>query len=125
VNAYRRPVDWTVGDKVWVSTKPWATERPSKKLDQQMAGPYEVLEQVGYSWCIKLPDSIKVYNVFPSDRLYKAPQDPLPGQVKEPLPPIQVTGDAEYKVQEVLASKILRHRLLYRVYWTGHDPDPI
>jgi hypothetical protein len=24
VNVYRRPVDWTVGDKVWVSTKPWA-----------------------------------------------------------------------------------------------------
>jgi hypothetical protein len=63
--------------------------------------------------------------VFPSDRLHKASQDPLPGQVEEPLPPIQVTGDTEYKVQEVLASKILYRRLLYRVHWTGHDPDPI
>ena len=39
VNAYCRLVDWKAGDKVWVSMKPWNTERPSKKLDQQMAGP--------------------------------------------------------------------------------------
>jgi transposase InsO family protein len=124
VNAHRRPVDWKVGDKVWVSTKPWTTERPSKKLDQQMAGPYEVLEQVGYSWRVKLPDSIKVHNVFPSDRLRKASEDPLPGQAEEPPPPIHVTGDAEYEVEEILASKILRRRLYYRVHWSGHDPDP-
>lgn len=124
VNAHRRPVDWKVGDKVWVSTKPWATERPSKKLDQQMAGPYKVLEQVGYSWRVKLPDSIKVHNVFPSDRLRKASEDPLPGQVEEPPPPIHVTGDAEYEVEEILASKILRRRLYYRVHWSGHDLDP-
>jgi hypothetical protein len=34
-NKTRRPVDFEVGDKVWVSTKGWRTERPSKKLDYQ------------------------------------------------------------------------------------------
>ena len=113
VNVHRRAVDWKVGDKVWVSTKPWNTERPSKKLDQQMAGPWEVLEQVGHSWRVKLPDSVKVHNVFPSDRLRKAASDPLPGQLQEPPPPIEVIGKLEYEVQEVLASKILRRKLLY------------
>jgi transposase InsO family protein len=124
VNAHRRPVDWKVGDKVWVSTKPWRTERPSKKLDQQMAGAYKVLEQVGHSWRIDLPDSIKVHNVLPSDRLRKAASDPLPGQLVEAPAPIKVTGELEYEVEEILASKILRKKLVYRASWAGYDLDP-
>jgi transposase InsO family protein len=33
VNRHRREVDFQVGDKVWVSTKNWKTQRPSRKLD--------------------------------------------------------------------------------------------
>jgi len=32
-NKHRRKPDFTVGDKVWVITKNWKTERPSHKLD--------------------------------------------------------------------------------------------
>src|SRR6266480_4324677 len=31
-NRHRRPVDFMVKDKVWVSTKNWTSDRPSKKL---------------------------------------------------------------------------------------------
>ena len=44
VNAHRRPVDFGVSDKVWVSTKNWKTQRPSHKLDHQMAGPFEITQ---------------------------------------------------------------------------------
>jgi hypothetical protein len=44
-------------------------ERPSRKLDYQMAGPYEILEQVGNAYKVKLPESIRVYLVFSLDRL--------------------------------------------------------
>ena len=33
VNAHRRPIDFAVKDKVYVSTKNWKTQRPSRKLD--------------------------------------------------------------------------------------------
>jgi hypothetical protein len=33
VNAHRRPIDFTAKDKVYVSTKNWKTQRPSRKLD--------------------------------------------------------------------------------------------
>ena len=33
-------------------------------------------------------------------------------------------GEEEYEVQEVLAVKLLRGKLRYRVNWKGWDPDP-
>jgi len=42
-NRHRREVDFKVGDDVWVSTKNWNTQRPSRKLDHRMAGPYKIL----------------------------------------------------------------------------------
>jgi transposase InsO family protein len=123
VNTHRRPVDFDVEDRVWVSTKPWKTLRPSRKLDHQMAGPFKILERIGHSYRVELPDSIKVHNVFPADRLRKAANDPLPGQVNEPPPPIEIIGDQEYEVQELIAVKLARGKLLYRASWVGYDED--
>ena len=39
VNKHRRPVDFEPEDLVWVRTKNWNTDRPSKKLSEQIAGP--------------------------------------------------------------------------------------
>ena len=89
-------MDWDVGDRVWVSTKSWKTARPSRKLDQQMAGPYRVLEKVGTNaYRIDLPASIKVHNVINASKLRKAADNPLPGQLEDEPPPIEVDGEYE------------------------------
>lgn len=46
-----------------------------------MAGPYRILEKIGRSYRIDLPETIKVHPVFSPDKLRKASNDPLP-----PLP---------------------------------------
>jgi integrase-like protein len=117
INAHRRPIDFQEGDKVYVSTKPWRTQRPSRKLDHQMAGPFPITRKVHNSYKVDLPASIKVHKVIPPDRLRKDPNDPLPGQINEPPPPIQVSEEQEWEVQDILASKLLRKKLYYR--WNG------
>jgi hypothetical protein len=90
-----------------------------------MEGPYEILEQVGHSFRLKLPELIRIYPVFHIEKLYKDPGNPLPGQVNpEPLPLELQDGETEYEVQEVLAVKLLCRKLKYRVQWKGWDLDP-
>jgi hypothetical protein len=130
INAHRRPVDFKPptdaepGDKVYVSTKSWKTDRPSHKLSNQMEGPFSITRQIGNSFEVQLPESVKIHNVFAPDKLRKDPEDPLPGQVNDPPDPVEVDGEEEYEVQEVLASRTLRGRLEYRIKWVGYDEDP-
>jgi hypothetical protein len=66
-----------------------------------------------------------VHRVFHANLLRKASDDPLPGQVVEPLPPINVTGDEEWELSRIRAVRKRWKRLEYRVDWLGHDDDPI
>jgi hypothetical protein len=87
-NKHRREPDFGPGDKVWITTKNWKTDRLSCKLDHQMASLYKVLEKVGHTFRIKLPESVKVRLVFSADKLHKAVSDLLPGQKNDPPPPV-------------------------------------
>jgi hypothetical protein len=113
-----------VKDKVWVLTKNWTSERPSQKLGYQNEGPYEIIEKVGYSYCLKLPDSNKLYDVFALELLQKDPGNPLPGQYPEPLLPIVYNQQPEWEVEQVLQSRQRNCRLQYQVKWIGIDHDP-
>ena len=48
----------------------------------------------------------------------------IPNGVQSPPPPVDVQGDLEYEISEVLDSKIDQHRsckLLYLVQWLGYE----
>ena len=66
---------------------------------------------------------MKIYLVFSPNKLRKARTDPLLGQIQEPQPPIVIDSEEEWEVQEVLASRLTRGKLYYRISWVGHDND--
>jgi len=85
-----------------------------------MEGLYEILEQVGHSFRLKLPESMKIHPVFHAKKLRKDPGNPLPRQLDLEPPPLELQdSETEYEVQEVLAVKLLRGKLKYRVQWKG------
>lgn len=51
-------------------------------------------------------------------------QNPVPGQVILPPPPVIIDNNLEYEIEEILDTKLVRSCLNYYVKWTGHN-DPI
>ena len=125
-NQHRREIDWKVGDHVWLSTKNLQSDRPSKKLSALRTGPYLILEQVGNSYRLELSPGSRIHDIFAPNVLSKASEDPLPGQERPKPGGIAITGqEDEYEVDQILAVRLYRRKLQYRVSWIGHDPDPI
>ncbi len=43
------------------------------------------------------------------------------GKIHDPLPPIEVDGEHEYEMDDILYSKISNRQLQYFVHWHGYD----
>lgn len=65
----RRPVDFDVGDKVWLLLRHYHTDRRNKKLNSEMARPFLIFEKVGNSYRLELPEAMKIHPVFSPDKL--------------------------------------------------------
>ena len=103
MNKHYYPVDFKPKDRVQVKTANQSTDYPSRKLAKQMAGPWPVLAKEGHSYRVQLPALMKIHPVFLVSSLWQDLNNPLPGQANAPLPPIKVTSNHEYKVQEIVA----------------------
>jgi hypothetical protein len=69
---------------------------------------------------------MKIHPVFHAEKLRKDPQNSLPGQANpEPPPLILEDSEQEYGVKRVIAVKLVRNRLKYRIHWVSWDKDPV
>jgi hypothetical protein len=113
-----------VNQLVWLNAKNIKTLRPRKKLDWKNLGPFPIAEVLGpYTYRLDLPPSLTIHDVFNVDQLYLADDNPLPGQIVEPPPPVLVEQTPEYEVTEVLDCRRKGRGFQYLVRWTGYD-DP-
>ena len=72
-------------------------------MDNKILGPFKIVEKRGTLYKLDLPNMIKVHPVFLVVLLFKDPDNALPRQVNEPPLPINIEGELEYEVEEILA----------------------
>jgi hypothetical protein len=122
-DAKHKRIEFSVGDKVWLSSANISTQRPSKKLDWKRLGPFTITERIGtQAYRLQLPVSMKVHSVFHVSLLEPYVSSTIPNRVRPPPPAVVVEAEQEYEVEEILDSKYLRNRLFYLVKWKGYDP---
>jgi len=110
-----------VGNQVYIKAKYFQSTQPSKTLSEKNLGPYTIIVQVGsLSFTLRLPDSMHtVHPIFHVSQLELAIPNTILDQIQPPPPPVKVDGEPEFKISEILDSKVNRRqktcKLLYLV----------
>jgi len=117
---------YKVGDKVLISTKDFSMElrrRATKKLTEKFIGPYVVRKVVSENAVeLELPAMLRIHPVVNVRRLVKY-REQIEGQKKIPPPPVEVAGEKEYEVEEILDRQERRGKTKYLVKWKGYTAE--
>ena len=65
-----------------------------------------------------------VHSIYHVSMLEPAPTSAIPNRIIDPPPPVEIEGEVEYEIAEILDTKLDRRRrckLLYLVRWTGYE----
>ena len=101
------------------------TTHPSKKLADKFLGPYKVIAQPGtHSVMQRLPDNLcAVHPVFHISMLEPTTPNTITDRVQPPPPPIFVDGELEFKIAEILDSKVdQQHHITANCYNSSTGP---
>ena len=122
---HRKPdPNWKQGDKVWLIPRIIRTTRRAKKLDCKKLGLFRILAKIGTkAYKLDLPDSMKVHPTFHVSLLETHRHNPLPSPVKPPPPPIEMGGNKEYELKEIVNSRHRYKKLQYRAKWKGYTAE--
>jgi len=89
-------------------------------------GPFYIEEIIGESeltYWLQLPPQMKVHPAFHISLLDPYTANPFEVQVQETPPPVEVEGEQEWEVKEVLDLKIVWEKWLHYVNWEGFGPQ--
>jgi hypothetical protein len=91
------------GDKVWLDACNLHIRTPSKKLSHQRIGPYPIQQQLSpVAYCLQLPESMKINNVFHINLLTLYCETDAYGPQPAQPPPELIDGEEEYEVEDII-----------------------
>ena len=122
---HRKPdLNLKSGDMVWFIPRNDKTTRPSKKLDYKKMGPFKIVKKVGTSsYKLDLLASMRIHNTFHISLLKPYEENKYHLQIQTPSPPIEIDGEPEYELEEIIDSRLYRNKLQYRAKWTGYSSE--
>ena len=97
-----------VSPSAFVKAKYFCSTQPSQKLSEKNLGPFGIIAQPGsHSHTLQLLQGMKaVHPVFHVSQLEPAIPNTILNCVQPPPLPIKIEGEPEYKIAEILDSKI-------------------
>ena len=118
-----------VGDCMFILARFIKSTWPTKKLSEKYLGPFEVIGKPGtHSYLIKLPNHFRaIHSVFHVLQIEPVPLSNIPNCINPPPPPIEINGNLEFEVVQILDSKLDQQRrdpLLYLIQWSGYEGTP-
>lgn len=114
-----------VGQEVWLIHHQVKTNRPTAKLDDKRLGPFKISKKVSsHAFELVLPPSMKIHNVFHVRHLEPCAinREMHPRRIAQK---IVVDGEAEWEVERILKTKMVRRKRVYLVRWKncGKEDD--
>jgi RNase H-like domain found in reverse transcriptase/Reverse transcriptase (RNA-dependent DNA polymerase)/Integrase zinc binding domain/Chromo (CHRromatin Organisation MOdifier) domain len=117
----RKHVDksYRIGDEVMLASKNIRLRKPSKKLTDKFLGPFKVLEAVGKA-AYKLQLPARYGRIHPT--FHVTLLEPYRRRTGVVLPdPVEIEGEEEWEVEEVLDVRTAQKKKQYLVRWKGFD----
>jgi len=103
-NRARRDLSFSVGDRVWLSTRNLPLRTGTRKLAAIWAGPFVVTHVVGQvAYRLELPSDWQIHDVFHVSQL-----KPTIGDVVRESE-LLVDGELEFEIERILAVRTVRN----------------
>ena len=64
-----------------------------------------------------------IHNTFHISLLEPCEDNKFPSQIQTPLPPIEIDGEPEYELEDIIDSRLNRDKIQYQVKWTSYSPE--
>ena len=113
---HKRAVEVEAGDRVLLSTRNLKLKGKTGTFKPKYVGPFPILRMVGDNACeLELPEAMKIHPVVNVSQVKK-----YHGSLQRP-PPIEIDGEEEYEVEDILDHRRSGRGYQYLVSWTGYD----